>query len=113
MDLNRITVSAEPTNKEAPDGETLVTITYYARDDKSGLGTVKYALRDPQGITHTEYHYHENFYTTYFNGDPTAWKKYIIKCILPKGSVPGIWGLAEMVLWIKPKTKGLTTLSKH
>jgi hypothetical protein len=45
-----------------------------------------------------EYHYHENFYTEYFDGDPTVWKKYTINTILPRGSVPGIWGLAELTL---------------
>ena len=98
IDLNRITVYAEPTNKEAPDGETLVTINYYARDDKSGLGTVGYYLKDPQGIMHREYHYHRNFHSLYFDGDPTVWERYTIKCILPKGSAPGIWGLAQMDL---------------
>lgn len=98
LDLNRMVVYAEPTNKEAPDGETLVTITYYARDNKAGLGKVMYRLRDPQGVMHYEYHYHRNYYNTYFDGDPTVWERYIIKCILPKGSAPGIWGLAEMDL---------------
>lgn len=98
LDLNRIVVYAEPTNKEAPDGETLVTINFYARDDKSGLGTVAYRLLDPQGLTHHQYFYHRNFGSTYFDGDPTVWEKYTIKCILPKGSAPGIWGLSEMYL---------------
>jgi hypothetical protein len=96
VDLNRITVYAEPTHPEAPDGETLVTINYYARDDKSGLGLVGYILRDPQGIAHTNYHYHRNFYTRYFDGDPTVWERYTINCVLPQGSAPGIWGLAEL-----------------
>ena len=96
IDLNRITVYAEPTNPEAPDGETLVTINYYARDNKSGLGKVDYNLKDPQGIQHFQYHYHRNFYSTYFDGDPTVWERYTINCVLPKGSAPGIWGLASM-----------------
>lgn len=93
IDLNKIYVKATPTKPEAPDGETLVEITYYAKDDKSGLGQVGYILRDPQGIAHAEYHYHENFYTMFFNGDPTAWKEYKINVVLPRGSSPGIWGL--------------------
>ena len=98
VDLDRITVYAEPTKPEAPDGETLVTISFYARDDKSGLGTVNYRLRDPQGIDHFEYFYHRNFYSLYFNGDPTVWEHYLIKVVLPKGSAPGIWGLAQMTV---------------
>lgn len=96
VDLSRLSVYAEPTNKEAPDGETLVTINYFARDDKSGLGLVSYQLLDPQGIRHHQYHYHDNCASRYFNGDPTVWTKYTIKCVLPKGSAPGIWGLADI-----------------
>lgn len=98
LDLNRIFVYAEPTNPETPDGETLVTINYYARDNKSGLGEVSFRLRDPQGIDHFEYHYHRNFYTNYFEGDPTVWERYTVNIILPKGSAPGIWGLSELTL---------------
>jgi hypothetical protein len=98
VDLNRITVFAEPTHPEAPDGETLVTINYYARDNKSGLGEVSYRLRDPQGINHHQYHYHRNFSTTYFDGNPTVWERYVITCVLPRGSAPGIWGLSELAV---------------
>ena len=96
VDLNRIAVYAEPTHPDNPDGETLVTINYYARDDKSGLGLVSYRLRDPQGIDHFNYHSHSNSYTFYFDGDPTVWEKYTISCVLPQGSAPGIWGLSEL-----------------
>ena len=98
LDLNRIFVYAEPTHPEAPDGETLVTINYYARDNKSGLGHVDYRLRDPQGMDYFEYHYHRNFYTDYFDGDATVWERYTINVVLPRGSAPGIWGLAELSL---------------
>ncbi|MDE6556256.1 MAG: Ig-like domain-containing protein, partial [Duncaniella sp.] len=83
---------------EAPDGETLVTISFYARDDKSGLGKCTYRLRDPQGTDHFEYYYHRNFYSLYFDGDPTVWEHYLIKVVLPQGSAPGIWGLAQMTV---------------
>lgn len=105
IDLNKITVRAKPTVPEAPNGETIVTIEYYARDDKSGLGTVNYRLLDPQGISHFEYHYHDNFYEVFFKGDPTAWKKYTINVVLPRGSVPGIWGLQAMELYDKAGNK--------
>jgi hypothetical protein len=98
VDLNRITVYAEPTHPDSPDGETLVTINYYARDNKSGVGTARYALRDPQGIEHGEWHYHQHYYGTYFQGDPTVWEKYTITCVLPQGSAPGIWGLSQLEL---------------
>lgn len=98
VDVNRIRVYAQPTRPDNPDGETLVTINYYARDNKSGLGQVTYRLRDPQGIDHFEYHYHRNVYTTYFDGDPTVWEKYTINVVLPQGSAPGIWGLSQLEL---------------
>ncbi len=96
LDVNRITITAMPTHPENPNGETVVHIEYYAKDNASGLGVVSYKLLDPLGNTHFEYHYHENFYTVYFEGDPTAWTKYEIKVILPEGSAPGIWGLLEI-----------------
>lgn len=96
IDVNRITIYAEPTHPDAPDGETKVTINYYARDDKSGYGSGYFWLRDPQGIDHGEWMYHRNFYTTYFDGDPTVWERYTTTYILPQGSAPGIWGLAMM-----------------
>ncbi len=96
LDLNRISVKATPTHPEAPDGETLVEITYFAKDDKSGVGIVGYSLLDPQGIAHLQYHYHENFYTIFFEGNPTEWKEYKINVVLPRGSAPGIWGIQEI-----------------
>jgi hypothetical protein len=96
--LSDITITAEPTNPDAPNGETQVQIVYHARDDKSGLGVVNYRLIDPQGGSHFEYHYHGNFYTAFFNGDPTVFVAYTISVVLPVGSAPGIWGLESMEL---------------
>ena len=98
LDLNRISVYAEPTHPEAPDGETKVTINYYARDDKAGYDIGYYTLLDPQGIGHSEYHYIPGRGSMFFDGDPTVWTRYTINCILPKGSAPGIWGLASLDL---------------
>jgi hypothetical protein len=99
LDVNRISIKAVPTNLTTPDGETLVTIKYFARDNISGYGSgSNFLLRDPQGILHHYYHYHRNFYTDYFIGDPTAWEQYTSQVILPRGSVPGIWGLLQMTL---------------
>lgn len=99
LDLNRIFIVAEPTHPEAPDGETIVTLTYYVRDDKSGFTQSHFLLRDPQGIDHFLWAYNDGF--RYFDGDPTLWKKYITTIILPQGSAPGIWGLAELTLYDK------------
>lgn len=99
IDLNRIAVYAEPTHPEAPDGETKVTINFYARDDISGFGPVHYHFIDPQGVLHGNYwFYHRNFYTTFFEGNPTAWEHYQITHILPQGSAPGRWGLGQMTI---------------
>jgi hypothetical protein len=96
LDLASINASAEPTQPEAPNGETRVSVIYVVRDDQSGLGRVSYKLRDPQGIDHNAYHYHENYYTRFFEGDPRAWRIYEIDTLLPVGSAPGTWGLSSM-----------------
>lgn len=99
IDLNRIAVYAEPTHPEAPDGETKVTINFYARDDISGFGPVYYHFIDPQGVLHGNYwFYHRNSGTMFFEGDPTAWEHYQITHILPQGSAPGRWGLGQMTI---------------
>jgi hypothetical protein len=33
-------------------------------------------LLDPQGGSHFDHFYHDNFHTLTFQGDPTAWKEY-------------------------------------
>ena len=98
LDLNKIYVSAQPTNPLSPNGETIVTLDYNVRDDISGLGTVSYYLRDPQGIDHNYYHYHDNFYSTFFEGDPLSWVSYQDSVVLPVGSAPGLWGVSELYL---------------
>ncbi len=92
INLNNITLTAYPMHPENPNGETVLIIEYFAKDNASGLDLVSYRLLDPMGNTHFEYHYHENYRTTFFKGDPTAWKKYTIHATLPEGSAPGMWG---------------------
>ncbi len=91
-------VSALPTHPEAPNGETLVTLDYYARDDKSGLGVVSYRFLDPLGTSHFGYHEHGNTHSVFFEGDPTAWQHYQLTVLLPAGSAPGTWGVEQLVL---------------
>ena len=98
LDLNKIYVLAEPTNPEAPNGETIVTLNYQVKDDISGLGKVSYQLRDPQGLEHHYYHYHENFHSLFFDGDPSSWFSYQDSVVLPVGSAPGTWGVSELYL---------------
>ncbi len=93
-----ISVDAEPTNPQKPNGETKVSINYWARDDKSGLGTVSFKLRDPQGVEHFYYDSHQNTHTLFFDGDPSEWQLYKAEVTLPVGSAPGTWGVASMSL---------------
>lgn len=53
-------------------------------------------LRDPHGVTHFFRHYHKEFHDVYFSGNPTVYQSYHKTIILPVGSIPGTWGLAEM-----------------
>lgn len=57
-----------------------------------------YRLLDPQGISHFQYHYHANFYTRFFPGNPSGCGEYEIRVVLPVGSAPGRWGLQELVI---------------
>ena len=99
LDVNRITVSAVPTNLTTPDGETLVTIKYFVRDNISGYGGYSsLSLRDPQGVERSYPTRHRNSSTEYFDGDPTVWTQYTEEIILPRGSMPGTWGLSQMKL---------------
>ncbi|RKU38931.1 hypothetical protein C6496_04000 [Candidatus Poribacteria bacterium] len=101
LDLNRITIQAEPTYPEAPNGETRVDITFRIKDNISGYGSTNMLLRDPQGITHFFRHYDADFWDIYFSRDPTVYETYHKTIILPVGSAPGIWGLAEMTVYDK------------
>lgn len=96
IDLNRISIYAEPTHPEAPDGETKVTIHFYCRDDISGEETGRYTLRDPQGTDHSDWMQIPCTNDIYFAGDPMAWRHKVVNIMLPQGSVPGIWGLAQL-----------------
>jgi hypothetical protein len=99
LDVNRITVTAVPMNFTSPDGETLVTIKYFVRDNVSGYGKgSSMKLRDPQGTEHFYWLYHRNTYSDFFEGEPSVWEQYTQEIILPRGSVPGIWGLLQMTL---------------
>ena len=98
LNINNITIKAEPTIPDAPNGETIVDITFKVKDNISGYTLGSMRLRDPQGVTHHFYHYPEGRGLIYFNGDPTVYKEYKQNILLPVGSVPGIWGLAEMTI---------------
>ena len=98
LDINDIAITAKPTIPDAPNGETRVDITFKVKDNISGYTLAHLRLRkDPQGVTHHFSHYGGRN-LIYFNGDPTIYKTYKKNIFLPVGSVPGIWGLAEMTI---------------
>ena len=102
LDLNQITIQAEPTNPEAPNGETRVDITFKVKDNISGYRSTDMYLRDPNGVMHHFRHYDpKDFYKVYFTRNPTVYETYHKTVILPVGSIPGTWGLAEMNVWDK------------
>ena len=98
IDINRISVDAEPTNPTAPNGETEVTVNFRYRDNISGLKIAAMYLRDPQGGTHHYWIYPGDGHTLYPNGDPTEWQVLERVVILPPGSIPGTWGIAEITV---------------
>ena len=101
MDVNRITVEASPTHPEAPNGETQVDITFRVKDDISGYARTHMLLRNPQGNTFSFQHYDKEFGRIYFSRNPSVYQTYHKTTILPAGSVPGLWGLAEMTVFDK------------
>ena len=101
LDLHRIVIKAEPTHPEAPNGETRVDITFRVKDNISGYAKTDFRLRDPQGVTHFFRHYDSEFWTLYFSRDTSVYETYHKTVILPVGSAPGLWGLAEMTVWDK------------
>ena len=101
LDLNQITIQAEPTHPEAPNGETQVDITFRVKDNISGYRSADLYLRDPQGVAHHYRHYDSDFHEIYFSRDPTVYQTYHQTIILPVGSAPGTWGLAEMTVYDK------------
>ena len=99
VDLNAIQISAVPTNPDAPNGETLVTLTFRIRDNIAGFTQAFLYLRDPQGIEHGFWVQDPNRDDLFASGDPSRWTTYTWTVVLPEGSAPGTWGLADMTVW--------------
>ena len=98
LDVENISIHAEPTRPDDPNGETLVTLQYSVRDNISGFTTASLFLRDPQGIDHHFYAYAPDRNQLFPSGTPSQWSNHTWAVLLPAGSAPGIWGLAEMTL---------------
>jgi len=99
LDLNAIQISAEPTNPDAPNGETIVTVTFKVRDNNSGYNIASLSLRDPQGINHQLWVYNDDTYTLFPTDDATQWHTYTRHIVLPVGSAPGTWGMSEITIY--------------
>jgi hypothetical protein len=103
LDINSISISATPTNPSAPNGETVVNISFRVRDDISGYDLGSLYLRDPQGLVTQFYHYPEGGSSLAATADGGAWKDHVASYTLPVGSAPGTWGLIEMTVIDKAK----------
>lgn len=110
LDLNNINVIAEPTNPQAPNGETRVDINFNARDlsdfpgYEAGVYSVYLQLRDPKGI---KFGYSTGNGTMNHPdldlGDTepvldSLWRNYRFDLVLPQGSAPGVWGISDIVV---------------
>ena len=96
LDVENISIHAEPTKPDNPDGETLVTLRYRVRDNLSGARDTAIYLRDPQGIDHFFWDTAPDRSQLFPSGDPSQWADRTFTVLLPAGSAPGTWGLAEM-----------------
>ena len=98
LDVENIRIHAEPTRPDNPDGETLVTLRYRIRDNISGAHDTAIYLRDPQGIDHFFWDTAPDRGRLFPSGDPSQWAGRTFTVLLPAGSAPGTWGLAEMTV---------------
>ena len=98
VDLNAIEINAEPTNPDAPNGETLVNLTFRIRDNIAGFTHGYLNLRDPQGIEHGFWVYTPNRSNLFPSEDPSQWKTHTWNVVLPEGSAPGTWGLSDFTV---------------
>ena len=99
LDLDNIRVQAEPTQPDDPNGETRVTLEYRLRDNISGVRNAHVVLRDPQGIERFFHLNPEGGKGWFPSGDPSQWTDHSWTLLLPAGSAPGVWGIAEVAVW--------------
>lgn len=98
LDLNDISISAEPTNPDSPNGETIVKFRFRVKDDISGYKLGYYTFRDPQGLTSGYYHYPARGSEIFPSAEDLDWYEYTSSVLLPAGSAPGTWGVVELTL---------------
>jgi hypothetical protein len=110
IDLNNISVQAEPTNPEAPNGETRVDINFNARDlsdfpgHEAGVYIVNLILQNPEG---KQFGYQTGNVTMNHPDldladlepeNNSEWKNYRFDLVLPAGSAPGLWGISDITI---------------
>lgn len=95
LDVNKITVDAEPANPTHPNGKTLVEVGCYIKDDISGFEKGSITIRDPLGGErgYPELYGRYMYGEIYFQEDPNVYQKYTAYIVLPEGSFPGVWGV--------------------
>ena len=98
LDLNRMSIDAEPTNPEQPNGETIVRFSFRVRDNISGYMSGAVIFLDPQGIEHFVYVRYADRDLVFPRGDPTRWEELTVVHVLPPGSAPGTWGVSNLRL---------------
>ena len=98
LDLNRMSIEAEPTNPEQPNGETIVRFSFRVRDNISGYMSGAVVFLDPQGIEHFVYVRYADRDLVFPRGDPTRWEELTVVHVLPPGSAPGTWGVSNLRL---------------
>ena len=100
LNLNDISVSAVPANPAHPDGETIVTLKIKVKDDISGFCIGYVNFMDPLGHLYGNWIYPEWYgnQSDFGGGDPTVEREYTFTITLPKGSMPGTWGVSEITL---------------
>ena len=105
LDVNKITINAEPVRPDDPNGETIVDVYFYVKDNISGYSSATIRLHDPHGVWHNFSHRPPTPGYMYFVGDPTVFERYHKRIILPVGSNPGTWGLAAIKISDKAKNR--------
>ena len=98
LDVENISIHAEPTKPDNPNGETLVTLRYRLRDNISGAHDTAISLGDPQGIGHFFWDTAPDRSQLFPSGGPSEWADRTFTVLLPVGSAPGTWGLADMTV---------------
>ncbi len=98
LDVANIKIDGDPTRPEDPNGETLVTLKFRVRDNISGFSLANLNLRDPQGIEHFYWVYPPGRDTLFPADSPSEWSTHEWSVLLPAGSAPGTWGLADMTV---------------